>query len=177
MVRHNDMFMQANSWELPRQGEPGFFCNLPKLRQLHPSLLHVAEGALLEISADGYEITAGSGIGVAFQPSFGEFFHIRDHTAGAASCATTRKTESPTAKAKAGAACCDPTRKKQQAQKVGYLRRAPTSTSSAKPARTGRPSGPTEAATIIPLDSTPRSLRGARFTTTTTFRPTKDSGS
>ncbi len=58
-----------------------------------------------------------------------------------------------------------------------YFRRAPTSTSSAKPARTGRPSGPTEAATIMPFDSTPRSLRGARFTTTTTLRPMRDSGS
>src|SRR5256885_7451325 len=47
-----------------------------------------------------------------------------------------------------------------------YLSRAPISTSSSgKPARTGRPSGPTEAAMIMPLDSTPRSLRGARLTT------------
>src|SRR3989442_1253809 len=36
-----------------------------------------------------------------------------------------------------------------------YFKRAPISTSSSgKPARTGRPSGPTEAAIIIPLDST-----------------------
>ncbi len=36
--------------------------------------------------------------------------------------------------------------------------------------------GPTEAATIMPFDSTPRSLRGARFATTTTFLPTSSSG-
>src|SRR3974390_467747 len=58
-----------------------------------------------------------------------------------------------------------------------YFRRAPTSTSSWKPARTGRPSGPTEAAMIMPLDSTPRSLRGARLTTTATLRPIRASGS
>ena len=55
--------------------------------------------------------------------------------------------------------------------------RAPTSTSSRKPARTGRPSGPAEAATIMPLDSTPRSLRGARLMTTATLRPINFSGS
>src|SRR6266852_6281653 len=59
----------------------------------------------------------------------------------------------------------------------GYFNRAPTSTSSRKAVRTGRPSGPTEAATIMPLDSTPRSLRGARFTTTATLRPINFSGS
>ena len=62
-------------------------------------------------------------------------------------------------------------------RRINYFRRAPTSTSSWKPVRTGRPSGPTEAATIMPLDSTPRSLRGARFTTTATLRPMRDSGS
>src|SRR2546430_12043401 len=50
-----------------------------------------------------------------------------------------------------------------------YLRRAPTSTSSGKAARTGRPSGATEAATIMPFDSTPRGFRGAGFTTPTHF--------
>jgi hypothetical protein len=59
----------------------------------------------------------------------------------------------------------------------GYFSLAPTSTSSAKLASTGRPSGPMLAATIMPFDSTPRSLRGARLTTTTTFRPIRDSGS
>ena len=34
-----------------------------------------------------------------------------------------------------------------------------------------------EAATIMPFDSTPRNFRGARFTTTTTLRPTSFSGS
>ena len=58
-----------------------------------------------------------------------------------------------------------------------YFSRDPTSTSSWKPASTGRPSGPTEAATIIPFDSTPRNLRGARFVTTTTFRPISAVGS
>jgi len=35
----------------------------------------------------------------------------------------------------------------------------------------------TEAATIMPLDSTPRNLRGARLTTTATLRPINFSGS
>src|ERR1035438_2394156 len=56
-----------------------------------------------------------------------------------------------------------------------YLRRAPISTSSRKPARTGRPPS-REAATIMPLDSRPRSLRGARLATMTTLRPIRDSG-
>jgi hypothetical protein len=60
---------------------------------------------------------------------------------------------------------------------IPYFRREPISTSSRKAARTGRPSGPTEAAMIMPLDSTPRSLRGARLTTTATLRPMRDPGS
>src|SRR2546421_9723899 len=51
-----------------------------------------------------------------------------------------------------------------------YLRRAPTSSSLVEAARTRRASGATEAATIMPFDSTPRGFRGAGFTTTTTFR-------
>ena len=35
---------------------------------------------------------------------------------------------------------------------------------------------PSEAATIMPFDSRPRSLRGARLATMTTLRPTSDSG-
>jgi len=35
-----------------------------------------------------------------------------------------------------------------------------------EPGETGRPSDATRRATIMPLDSTPRSLRGARLTTT-----------
>jgi hypothetical protein len=57
-----------------------------------------------------------------------------------------------------------------------HLSLAPAGASSVNVASTGLPSGPTEAATIMPLDSTPRSLRGARFTTTTTFLPTSSSG-
>src|SRR5439155_9436196 len=49
-----------------------------------------------------------------------------------------------------------------------YLRREPLGTSSVKVARTGLPS--TDAATIIPFDSTPMSLAGFRLTTTTTLR-------
>jgi hypothetical protein len=59
-----------------------------------------------------------------------------------------------------------------------YFNLAPISTSSSgNPANTGRPSGPTDAATIIPFDSTPRNFRGAKFTTTATFRPINFSGS
>ena len=60
-------------------------------------------------------------------------------------------------------------------RQLRYFRRAPTGTSSVKVQSTGLPSG-VEAATIIPLDSTPRSLRGARFATITTLRPTSSSG-
>ena len=58
-----------------------------------------------------------------------------------------------------------------------YFSLAPFGTSSPKVARTGRPPSPTEAATIIPFDSTPRILRAWRLTTTTTFMPTSFSGS
>src|SRR6266852_5148941 len=51
---------------------------------------------------------------------------------------------------------------------------APTGTSSRNPASTGLPPS-SEAATIMPFDSTPRSLRGARLATMTTFRPTSGS--
>ena len=57
-----------------------------------------------------------------------------------------------------------------------YLSLAPLGTSSLKVTRTGRPSSPTEAATIMPFDSTPRSLRGCRLVTSTTFMPTSCSG-
>jgi len=53
-----------------------------------------------------------------------------------------------------------------------YLSLAPFSTSSLKVTSTGRPCSPT-AATIMPFDSTPRSLRGWRLVTTTTFIPTR----
>src|SRR5215471_3306500 len=58
-----------------------------------------------------------------------------------------------------------------------YLSFAPMGTSSRNPASTGLPSSPTDAATIIPLDSRPRSLRGWRFATNTTLRPISVSGS
>jgi hypothetical protein len=41
-----------------------------------------------------------------------------------------------------------------------YFSLAPTGTSSRNPASTGLPSSPTEAATIMPFDSSPRNLRG-----------------
>src|SRR6266404_9553010 len=57
-----------------------------------------------------------------------------------------------------------------------YFNLVPTGTSSRKLASTGLPpSG--DAATIMPFDSSPRSFRGARLATTTTFRPINDSGS
>src|SRR5580704_9844620 len=56
-----------------------------------------------------------------------------------------------------------------------YFNLAPTGTSSRNPASTGFPSS-SDAATIIPFDSSPRIFRGARFATITTFRPTNASG-
>src|SRR5690242_11391004 len=56
-----------------------------------------------------------------------------------------------------------------------HFRRAPMGMSSRKPARTGLPPS-TDAATIIPLDSMPFSLRGCRFATITTLRLTSCSG-
>ena len=50
-----------------------------------------------------------------------------------------------------------------------HFKRAPTGMSSWKPASTGLPSL-TEAATIMPLDSIPCSLRGCRLATMTTLR-------
>ncbi len=56
-----------------------------------------------------------------------------------------------------------------------HLRRAPTGMSSWKPASTGLPPS-TDAATIIPFDTTPRSFRGSRLATITTLRFTNCSG-
>src|SRR5882724_10067554 len=56
-----------------------------------------------------------------------------------------------------------------------HFNRAPIGMSSRKPANTGLPPS-TDAATIMPFDSTPRSLRGARFATITTIRPINCSG-
>src|SRR5436190_16239025 len=56
-----------------------------------------------------------------------------------------------------------------------HFKRAPGSMFSRKPASTGGPSG-SDAATIMPRDSSPRSLRGARFATMITLRPTSCSG-
>src|SRR5882724_329683 len=61
--------------------------------------------------------------------------------------------------------------------KGAYFSFDPIGTSSRKPASTGLPSSPTEAATIMPFDSSPRSLRGCRLATMTTLRPMSDSGS
>src|SRR5690242_20351051 len=63
----------------------------------------------------------------------------------------------------------------QVAVTIDHFRRAPTGTSSRKLASTGLPPS-SEAATIIPCDSRPRSLRGARLATITTLRPTRASG-
>src|SRR5213593_2960271 len=57
-----------------------------------------------------------------------------------------------------------------------HFRRAPFSTSSWKPASTGRSSVPIEAATIMPFDSRPRNFLGWRFATITTFLPISDAG-
>ena len=51
-----------------------------------------------------------------------------------------------------------------------YFNLVPRGTSSKKLASTGFPPS-SDAATIIPFDSSPRSLRGARFATITTLRP------
>src|SRR5258708_854789 len=56
-----------------------------------------------------------------------------------------------------------------------HLTLAPTGTSSRNPASTGLPPS-SEAATIMPFDSTPRSLRGSRLATITTLRPIRSSG-
>src|SRR5579862_3501040 len=53
---------------------------------------------------------------------------------------------------------------------------APAGISSANVHNTAFPSGPADAASNIPFDSTPRIFRGARFVTTTTLRPTNSSG-
>src|SRR5215467_1379916 len=50
---------------------------------------------------------------------------------------------------------------------LSYFKRAPFGTSSVNVAITGRPSSPYDAATTIPCDSNPRSLRGFRFATMT----------
>jgi hypothetical protein len=57
-----------------------------------------------------------------------------------------------------------------------YLSLVPFGTSCLKVASTGLPSGPAEAATTIPFDSTPRSFLGSRFATSTIFMPTRSSG-
>ena len=56
-----------------------------------------------------------------------------------------------------------------------HFRRAPTGMSSWKPASTGLPPS-TDAATIMPLDSMPFSLRGCRLATITTLRFTRSAG-
>ena len=56
-----------------------------------------------------------------------------------------------------------------------HFKRAPTAISSWKPARTGFPPS-TDAATIIPFDSMPFSLRGCKFATITTLRLSNCSG-
>ena len=58
---------------------------------------------------------------------------------------------------------------------VDHFNRAPTGTSSRKPASTGLPPS-SDAATIMPFDSMPRSLRGCRLATITTLRPIICSG-
>src|SRR5437588_11633457 len=56
-----------------------------------------------------------------------------------------------------------------------HFNRAPTGASSRKPASIGFPPS-SEAATIIPLDVMPRSLRGCKFATMTTFLPSNCCG-
>src|SRR5690349_4304326 len=56
-----------------------------------------------------------------------------------------------------------------------HFRRAPTGISSWNPASTGLPPS-TDAATIIPLEVSPRSLRGCRLATITTLRLINCSG-
>ncbi len=57
-----------------------------------------------------------------------------------------------------------------------YFNRDPSATSSPNVASTGLPPSPSDAASNIPCDSSPRILRGARFVITTIRRPTNSSG-
>lgn len=61
--------------------------------------------------------------------------------------------------------------------RFAYRRRAPFGVSSGTETSTGLPFSPYEAATIIPFDSRPRSLRGCRLATMTTLRPGSVAGS
>src|SRR5262249_35483739 len=63
----------------------------------------------------------------------------------------------------------------EMAMRVDHLRRAPIGTSSRKLASTGLPPS-CDSATMMPCDSRPRNLRGARLATITTLRPTRASG-
>ena len=56
-----------------------------------------------------------------------------------------------------------------------HFNRAPTGISSRKLASTGLPPS-IDAATIMPFEVSPRNLRGCRFATITTLRPTSASG-
>ena len=56
-----------------------------------------------------------------------------------------------------------------------HFRRAPTGVFSGNAASTGGPPS-SDAATTMPFDSTPRSLRGSRLATMATLRPTSSSG-
>ena len=54
---------------------------------------------------------------------------------------------------------------------------SPAARARARPAAPAPPPSPTDAASTMPLDSTPMSFAGFRFATTTTLRPTSASGS
>jgi len=150
MGRHDDESVQTCAPKMRRNSEPRLSGNLAKRSQLDVTVYYRAENTMPKIRTYRYKLQPWTCIISRLQTSRHGSFRAKS-VAGTACCATTKKN--------------------------AYFKRAPTSTSSVKAARTGLPSGPTLAATIIPLDSTPRSLRGARFTTTTTLRPTSDSGS
>src|SRR5262249_36766088 len=57
-----------------------------------------------------------------------------------------------------------------------YFPRPPLVFPCGKPASIGGSPSPSDAATIIPLDSMPRNFRGCKLATTTTFRPISFSG-
>jgi len=160
VVRHDHKGVQIDMGKVRWNRNPTRVHNLPKSGQFNFGRSDAAKNTSLHLCANRDEIQSWSGIIAALQPNrlmprvkpitIAHVIHLGVW----------------------GAACCAPTKT------TVYFSLAPISTSSSgKPARTGRPSGPTEAAMIMPLDSTPRNLRGARLTTTATLRPISFSGS
>src|SRR5579863_2585212 len=151
MIRHHNRFMQLDPHKVRGNANPTFASNPAKGRRLNLFPLHISENTSFEVRTNSHEIQSRSRIVAIFQTR--GWRQIPPPMAQHAAPLQSRFADS-------------------------YFKRAPISTSSSgNPASTGRPSGPTDAATIIPFDSTPRNFRGAKFTTTATFRPINFSGS